>query len=556
LARFTFFAGKPQERGRKKKNEPIIDGNPEVCSPRQWEVRAKGKLRPAWRSLLAALEDERAPTECGIPAGTVVLGRRSGSLLRQSAKNLIYSCAGFFMMQQMKRLQVCHWLLLVLASVGSVRAADPTWKAGCARAVITPEEPMLLAGYAGRDKPSDGKVMDLWVKALAIQDAGGHQGVFLTSDLLGFPRGIYENVCAIAKQKFGLDPAQIVLSASHTHCAPVLRGALYDMYPLNDERRRKIEAYSNQLESNVVATIGKALADLAPVKLSAGNGTSSFAVNRRNNREAQVPKLIEQGELKGPTDHSVPVLSVWQPDGKLKAVLFGYACHNTVMAFNQWSGDYAGYAQIALEKSHPGAVAMFFMGCGGDQNPLPRRQLYLAERYGNMLAAAVEETLRAPLVALAPEFQSRMEKVSLHLGPNPTEAELEQLKQGTNATAKRWASRIEEDLRGGKVLMREYPFPVQAWRLGDQLLITLGGEPVVDYSLKFKEKFGARTWVAGYCNDVMTYIPSLRVLKEGGYEGGGAMFPYGMPAFRWADDVEDLITEAVERLGAGESKHK
>src|SRR5439155_3646460 len=129
-------------------------------------------------------------------------------------------------------------------------------------------------------------------------------------------------------------------------------------------------------------------------------GSAGFGVNRRNNREADVPKLIQQGALKGPVDHAVPVLAVFLPDGKLKAVLFGYACHNTVMSFYQWSGDYAGFAQMALEKSHPEATAMFFMGCGGDQNPLPRRQLALAERYGNMLAAAVEEVLLSPPRAL------------------------------------------------------------------------------------------------------------------------------------------------------------
>jgi hypothetical protein len=80
------------------------------------------------------------------------------------------------------------------------------------------------------------------------------------------------------------------------------------------------------------------------------------------------------------------------------------------------------------------------------------------------------------------------------------------------------------------------------------LLLTLGGEPVVDYALKFRKEFGTGTWTAGYCNDVMTYIPSLRVLKEGGYEGGGAMIPYGQPALRWSEDVEDLITASARRL--------
>ena len=80
---------------------------------------------------------------------------------------------------------------------------------------------------------------------------------------------------------------------------------------------------------------------------------------------------------------------------------------------------------------------------------------------------------------------------------------------------------------------------------------------MVDYALKFKQEFGPRTWVAGYCNEVMAYIPSRRVLKEDvaplgeprwGYEGSRSMMAYGLPAYRWADDIEDLISASVHRL--------
>ena len=116
---------------------------------------------------------------------------------------------------------------------------------------------------------------------------------------------------------------------------------------------------------------------------------------------------------------------------------------------------------------------------------------------------------------------------------------------------RRWATRLLAELKAGKPFIRSYPFPVQAWQFGgQQLLITLGGEPVVDYALKFKQEFGPQTWVAGYCNNVMNYIPSLRVLNEDkpplaqsrwGYEGAHATMVYGLPASRWADDVEDLV---------------
>jgi neutral ceramidase len=439
---------------------------------------------------------------------------------------------------------LCAWWL----TGTQVFAAEALWKAGVAKANITPSEPLWLAGYAARAKPAEGKVMELWIKALALEDERGRRAVILTSDTLGLPQSIHRTVCAAMKTRFGLEPKQLLLSASHTHSGPVLRGALYDMYPLDDTLRARIDAYSTELEAKIVETMGKAVLDLAPARLVAGQGVTGFAVNRRNNSEPNVAKLIQEDALKGPVDHAVPVLAVFLPDGKLKAVVFGYACHNTVMDFYQWSGDYAGFAQLALEKSHPEATAMFFMGCGGDQNPLPRRQLALAERYGNMLAAAVEEVLLAPGRPLSPELATSMEMVTLNFGATPTEMELEQLKSDENASTRRWATRLLDETKAGKSLARTYPYPVQAWRLGDQLLITLGGETVVDYALRFKNEFGPQTWVVGYCNDVMTYVPSLRVLKEGGYEGGGANIVYGLPAYRWAEDVEELIAASARRL--------
>ena len=451
-------------------------------------------------------------------------------------------------------------VLAWLALAWGLRAGQPLWKAGVAKADITPTQPLWAAGYGSRTNPADGQFTALWVKALALEDGEGHRGVILTSDLLGIPQSIYLHTCAALKQRFGLTPDQVILSASHTHCAPVLRGALYDIYPFDDSALPGIENYSVELETKIVDTIGRAFADLSPARLAAGQGMAAFAVNRRNNLEAEVPKLIAEGALKGPVDHAVPVLAVYRAEGPLKAVLFGYACHNTVMDFCKWSGDYAGIAQIALERSHPGATAMFFMGCGGDQNPLPRRELFLAERYGEMLAAAVEEVLLAPPRTLPPELRTTMETITLPLGPSPTQAELEAFKTADSPPTRRWAGRLLAQLKEGKPFIRDYPYPLQAWQLGGrQLLITLGGEPVVDYSLRFKQRFGPQTWVAGYCNDVMTYIPSARVLKEDkpplannrwGYEGARAMQVYGLPAFRWADDVEDLINGAAERVVA------
>ncbi len=437
--------------------------------------------------------------------------------------------------------------------------AKATWKAGTAKAVITPTEKMWLAGFANRTNPATGsKLMDLWVKAMALEDASGHRAVILTADLLGIPQSVYQHVSAAIEKKYALQPDQILLCASHTHCGPVLRDALYDIYPLDQTQRDLIEKYTTQLESQMIDVAGAAIANLEPVRITAGQGTTAFAVNRRNNPEPKVSDLIETGELKGPVDHSVPVLAVYSPDGKLKSVLFGYACHNTTLQLSEWSGDYAGFAQIALEKNHPGTQAMFFMGCGGDQNPLPRHEVYISQRYGHMLASAVEEVLLAPPHNLPPELVTKMKMVTLPFGKPLTVDELQTLKNDSQAPTRRWATRWLDFLQSGKTTVRDYPFPIQAWQFGgQQLLLTLGGEPVVDYANKFKQSFGPQTWVAGYCNDVMTYIPSLRVLREDavtkpgarwGYEGSYCFVVYGLPAKRWGENVEDLITGGAKEL--------
>ena len=118
-------------------------------------------------------------------------------------------------------------------------------------------------------------------------------------------------------------------------------------------------------------------------------GTATFAVNRRNNKEADVPKLREAGELKGPVDHDVPVLAVRDAEGQAAGRRLRLRLpRDGAERSTSGRGDYPGFAQIELEKAHPGAVALFWAGCGGDQNPLPRRTVDLAEKYGKQLADA------------------------------------------------------------------------------------------------------------------------------------------------------------------------
>ncbi|MDA0833063.1 MAG: neutral/alkaline non-lysosomal ceramidase N-terminal domain-containing protein [Planctomycetota bacterium] len=441
-------------------------------------------------------------------------------------------------------------VLALTVTVNSAGAAEKQWKAGIARAVITQEKAVWLAGYGSKRAP-DGKLHDIWMKALALEAPDGHRAVLITSDFQGVPKVMSDPVFAQVKEKYGLDRTDIMLTFSHNHCGPRLGDDLIDYYPVEEEQEALVEQYTQEMIVKAVKLVGEALDDLAPASLSQGNGMTTFAVNRRNNREADVPDILARGEaLVGPVDHNVPVLKVTRPDGTLAAVLFGYACHPTTLSFLTICGDYPGFAQVEIEKNHPGVTAMFVNTCGGDQNPLPRRTVELCEKYGHMLAVAVEESLKEDdYTPVSPGLKTAFEIVDLPYLEVVTKEHLEELEEKGSGIKQRWATRLLKLLAKGHTFESAYPYPVHAWQLGNEMLVIgMGAETVVDYSLRFKQEFGPGTWVMGYADDMISYIPSRRVWEEGGYEGGYNLYEYGRPAYRWDGEIENLISATVHKL--------
>jgi neutral ceramidase len=446
-------------------------------------------------------------------------------------------------------------VVALLIGVASIAHAADSWKAGAAKINITPDQPMWMSGYAARDKPASGKMTDLWAKALALEDPAGKRAVLITLDLVGIDRGLSVSICDKLQKKHGLDRSQIAINCSHTHSGPVVNRNLRPMheYSLDKQQQALIHEYANKLERSLQQVVEDALGKLAPASLAWGSGRTNFAVNRRENKANDVPKLREAGQLKGPSDHDVPVLAVKDTSGQLVAVATGYACHATVLDGYEWSGDYPGFYQIELEKKHPGTIAMFWAGCGADQNPLPRRSPELAEKYGKQLAAATEVVLAQPLTPIAGRLQTSYRELPLSFARLPSREDLVMQTKDTNKYVAMRAKMLLEEIDGGQPLSPTYPYPVQLWRLGNKQTgkdlewFFLGGEVVVDFALRTKsEQHGPRTWLAGYSNDVMAYIPSRRVLTEGGYEGGGAMVYYGQPTI-WSEQVENQIMEEINR---------
>ncbi len=444
---------------------------------------------------------------------------------------------------------VCLCIWLCLSTPGNAQEGKTSWKAGVAKAVITPEKSVWLAGYGSKRAP-DGKLHDIWMKSLALEAPDGKRAILVTSDFQGVPKEMSDAVFVLLKKKYNLERHQVMITFSHNHCGPRLGLDLVDYYPIEAGQVKLVEEYTDQMVQKMADMIGESLANLAPATLNMGEGRATFAVNRRNNKEAEVPSIIAKGEaLKGPVDHAVPVLTVSGNDKKIIAILFGYACHPTTLNFTKWCGDYPGFAQILIEKNHPGALAMFVNTCGGDQNPLPRRKVELCEKYGKMLADGVEEALKKPLKTIQPGLKTSFELMRLPYEKTITRTELEAACKDTNAVRKRWAERMIKKMDVGENFESAYPYPLHAWKLGNEMLmIGMGAETVVDYALRFKAEFGKGTWVCGYVDDMIAYIPSRRVWAEGGYEGGPNLFEYGRPALRWAADNEELIAGKVKKL--------
>jgi neutral ceramidase len=432
------------------------------------------------------------------------------------------------------------WLLLACP----LMAAD--YKAGLGRIDITPAQPIYLSGYAARKKPSDGVHQKIWAKALAIEDAKGNRAVIVTTDLIGLPRPVSDRIGAEVEKRYRLRRSQLLLNSSHTHSGPVVHGNLTSMFDLSPAEKRTITDYTQTLALQIADAVGAALGDLQPARLDIGHGTGSFAINRRQATASGVKIGLNPT---GPVDQDVPVIRIAGLNGQLRGVLFGYACHNTTLGADlfQVNGDYAGYAQAAYETAHPNTTAMFLMLCGGDANPNPRGTIVLAEQHGASLAKEVDRVLSGKLEPLSGPLRSAFQMTELAFAPHTRETFEAESKDSNWYKQRRADAMLAAYDRRAPV--RSVPYPVQGLRLGKSLtLVALGGEVVVDYNLRIKKEFpGEHLIVAGYSNDVMCYIPSQRILKEGGYEANESMIYYGQPG-PFAEDVEDRVMNTVYQI--------
>lgn len=406
---------------------------------------------------------------------------------------------------------------------------------GVARVDVSPSYSVPLSGYGGRTKMSAGVEQRIWAKALAFNPGTENVAVMVTVDNCGVPFHVRREV--LRRLKNQVKPERFAILSSHTHSAPMLRGVLENLFSrdLTPEERKAIDRYTEDLTTALVKVVNEAISRPVPAYLSWGVGKSKMAENRRYGS--------------GPTDDDVPVLRVTDKKGKILAVLANYACHCTAISgkLMKVCGDWAGYTQEFIEEQFPGSTAMIAIGCAGDQRPAKRFGLEFAKENGAEVGRAIVKALGRDLKPIDQAPQCDAKQIDLPLTPARPRAEWEKLAKNKNRSFAYIAQKNLRRLDRGEELQSKVPYYVQSWGFGnDLLMVFLPGEVVVDYSVRLKHRFDRRrTWVNAYANDVPCYIPSERVLREGGYEGETAMRYYDRPE-RFAPGVENRILETVD----------
>jgi putative membrane-bound dehydrogenase-like protein len=434
----------------------------------------------------------------------------------------------------MLRLILCFGIVAI-GHVAPVCAQD-RYQVGVAKVDITPNYPVRLNGFGHRRDESTGVSQRLWAKAIAISHGESAPAVIVTCDNLGVREWLVDQVADEIGRRHQLPRENIALTFTHTHCAPKVRGASDTIFssPIPDEHQAHIDRYTEELKADLIDVIDQAIAHQKPATLAWTVGKVTFAQNRRTPG--------------GPVDHGLPVLLVRGEDGRPRAILATYACHCVTLSYNQIHGDWAGFAQEYIEKEFPDCVAMMSIGCGSDANPesgVTGDNLVAASDQGRAIADEVERLLAEPLRELDGPMTARLEHVALPLNDRPSREQLEARAREATADGYNAKSQLAK-LDAGQELLSEINYPIQSVRFGDDLLMVfLAGEICVDYAIRLREVIDRdRLWLHGYSNDFCGYIPSERLLQEGGYGGGSEINYFDLPA-TLRTGVEQKIVDAV-----------
>jgi hypothetical protein len=407
-----------------------------------------------------------------------------------------------------------------------------------------------MAGYGDRIEPSTGVAADLYARALALSDDNGRRVVVVGVDLLGVSRTLRAAVADRCEVEYDLAPDALVLNASHTHHGPEYRADEWDVLGLDDDHDRRAREYRERLVVEIVEAVGEALADRKPVELRFSRTRCGVGMNRRR---PDPEGFTLNAHPDGPSDTDVPVLYAMRDD-EVQALLFTYACHPTSRPKRTtFHPDWPGVAADRLEDRYPEAAAVFLQGCGADQNPYPKRTEEYTEKHGETVALAVEAAVEARGKQVNGPLRTCSETVPLRFADQPGRDELQRRLDSADGTD-RYARRFLAELDQEGEIRTEFPYQIGAIGFGTDLtLVTLGGEVPVGYAHSLKSALAGDVAVVGCSNQGYVYVPTARILREGGYEATWVFLYWRYPAPLESSNESQIVETALalaQRVGA------
>ncbi|MEC9092424.1 MAG: neutral/alkaline non-lysosomal ceramidase N-terminal domain-containing protein [Planctomycetota bacterium] len=451
----------------------------------------------------------------------------------------------------MTQIQFICVLAIVLVGIRPACSQDNAIPLGVAKVDVTPQAPVVLAGYGGRTRPFEAIQTKLWARAMVIGRSEPLAIVVL--DNCGITKEITQQV-RTRMLRHGFRAENITVAATHTHNAPNLEGYAPILWQgrMDDAQIKASKHYTDRVVEKLCQSILKAQENVAPMKLYWAQGRVTFGGNRR---------VISNGQWGGfglqhdaPVDHSLPVLVAQDSLGKIKAIWANYACHcTTAGSSNTVNGDWAGFANESMEKAFPEAIALMSIGCGADVGPQPSGSLELAKKHGASIAAEVNRLIAEDrLNVLDRKPVVRTQTIQLALEKPKPKSYWESLAK-TRGFEQQLARKMLFEIETLGRIPDVVDYPITTWTFGKQLAIVfMPGEVVVDYAVRLKSELDwERLWITAWSNRMPGYIPSKKVLAEGGYEADFSQVYYGLPG-RYQPVIEGQIVKAVRLLAGRE----
>lgn len=418
-------------------------------------------------------------------------------------------------------------------------------KCGTSQVCITPPVGVELCGYAARVQPSVGVHDDLYVRGLFLEE-GREKLLWLHADLIGYDgfwvRGLRQRLTA----ELDLEERQILVSATHTHAGPVTMTTLRETGDVD-------AAYMSGLADHFVSAARAAAAQPVETTLNFGESACYLAADRR--------AISPRSHM----DPALPVLSWRSTDGAHAAILANYAMHNTALGPDNRhiSGDAGGLAAAHIRARLPGAPTVLFTngGCGNINPPAQTPDYRVTQQFGRRLGGSAVYTAETDLLPCTDAtLASALTTVKLPyatLTPDEVAREYQRALaecvpellfwQRARRAYDRWQAETLAALAAGQA-PTEVEVDLQIVKIGPASFVAISAEVFSRMATDLRAAFGPRTYVVGYANGDIGYLPPAEVYAEGGYEVDMAYKFYGSNFMVAAGGFELLRDRALALL--------